>query len=57
MTIDHKNFPAAFAAMDAAASTFWAYPDSEWQDAFLRDYAQETGDSVLLALLTDTDTN
>ena len=55
MTIDNKNFPAAFAAMDAAASAFWAYPDAEWQDNFLRDYALAQGDSVLLALLTEGD--
>ena len=27
--IDAKTFPAAFAAMDAAAAQFWAYPDAD----------------------------
>ena len=30
---------AAFAAMDEAASEFWAYPGEEWQQQFLRDWA------------------
>ena len=46
--ITSENFPAAFAAMDAAAAEFWAYPDAEWQENFLRHWAQEN-DAALVA--------
>jgi len=36
---DHTTCPAAYAAMDAAAKEFWAYPDAEWQDSFLEGWA------------------
>lgn len=52
--IDEKTFPAAFAAMDAAAAQNWAYPDQDWQDEFLRSWAQEN-DPVLLAKLVIPD--
>ena len=48
--ITSENFPAAFAAMDAAAAEFWAYPDAEWQAEFLRHWAQEN-DAALVAAL------
>ncbi len=48
--IDEKTFPAAFAAMDEAAAQFWAYPDAEWQDEFLLEWAREN-DPELLAVL------
>lgn len=44
-------YPEAFAAMDEAANEFWAYPDSEWQDAFLLQWAQAHGDRELTASL------
>lgn len=31
------------AAMDAAASEFWAYPDEEWQLAFEAEWLNERG--------------
>jgi hypothetical protein len=53
MSIDSKNFPAAFAAMDKAASDFWAYPDADWQADFLMSYAIAENDTVLMALLAE----
>lgn len=36
-----NNIPAAaMAAMDQAAKAFWAYPNAEWQDAFLAQWMQ-----------------
>jgi len=52
--ITAKNFPAAFAAMDAAAAEFWAYPDAQWQEAFLLHWAQEN-DARLAAASVDDD--
>ena len=52
ITIDAKTFPAAFAAMDEAAAQYWAYPDIEWQDQFLLNWAREN-DPVLAGLLGD----
>jgi len=37
--INSTTCPAAYAAMDEAAATFWAYPDAVWQDAFLDGWA------------------
>jgi hypothetical protein len=51
MNIVEKNFPAAFAAMDAAAASYWAYPGQEWQDGFLRQWAHENGSQELVAAL------
>jgi hypothetical protein len=51
-----KNFPAAFAAMDEAASDLWAYPDAEWQHEFLMVYATVNNDTALLSLLEGNDT-
>lgn len=48
--IDAKTFPAAFAAMDREAAQFWAYPDVEWQDAFLLEWARENDPALLAAL-------
>ncbi len=56
MTINSKNFPAAFAAMDEAASDLWAYPDAEWQHEFLMVYATVNNDNVLLSFLEGNDT-
>jgi hypothetical protein len=50
MNITSTTYPEAFAAMDAAASEFWAYPDQDWQENFLRQWAQ-ANDPVLLAAL------
>jgi len=36
--LNSTNFPEAFAAMDAAAAQFWAYPSAEWQDDFLESW-------------------
>ena len=49
--IDAKTFPAAFAAMDAAAAQFWAYPDAEWQDEFLVGWARQHDPALLAALI------
>ena len=54
--IDAKTFPAAFAAMDAAAAQFWAYPDAEWQDEFLVGWARQHDPALLAALIGDTHT-
>ena len=48
MDVTSKNFPAAYAAMDAEAKGYWAYPDCEWQENFLRGWAESTGDEALL---------
>jgi hypothetical protein len=50
--ITQANFPAAFAAMDKAASEFWAYPDSQWQEEFLLSWARQH-DPVLVTALTE----
>ena len=47
MNLNSRNFPAAFAAMDQWAKTFWAYPTQEEQLEFLLHFAQETNDSEL----------
>ncbi len=47
MNINSTNFPEAFEAMNEAAKAFWAYPDADWQDAFLLQWAQEHGDKAL----------
>ena len=52
MAVTSQNFPAAFAAMDAAAAEFWAYPDAEWQEEFLRAWAEATQDEALLRALS-----
>ena len=49
--IDAKTFPAAFAAMDAAAAQFWAYPNAEWQDGFLVGWARQHDPALLAALI------
>ena len=49
--IDSNTFPGAFADMDAAAAAFWAYPDLDWQDAFLRQWAQAHADHALFEAL------
>lgn len=49
--ITSENFPEAFAAMDAAAKEFWAYPDEKWQESFLRHFAEERGDQDLMDAL------
>ena len=49
--IDAKTFPAAFAAMDAAAAQFWAYPDAEWQEEFLVGWARQHDPALLAALI------
>lgn len=49
--ITSENFPAAFAAMDAAAAGFWAYPDAEWQMDFLRHWAQGNDAALVKAIL------
>jgi hypothetical protein len=33
--VNSKTHPELFAAMDAAAAQYWAYPDTEWQDDFI----------------------
>jgi hypothetical protein len=33
--ITTETHPELFRAMDEAAQEFWAYPDTEWQDAFI----------------------
>jgi hypothetical protein len=43
-----ENFPAAFAAMNAAAKGFWCYPDEDWQLQFLDEWAIAHNDSSLL---------
>ena len=48
--IDAKTYPAAFAAMDAAAAQFWAYPDAAWQDEFLLEWAGKNDPALLAAL-------
>ena len=48
--IDTKTYPDAFAAMDAAAAQFWAYPDADWQDAFLLEWARENDPELHAAL-------
>ena len=52
MDITQANFPAAFAAMDEAASEFWAYPDYQWQEEFLLSWARQH-DPVLVTALTE----
>ena len=49
--IDSKTFPAAFAAMDANAAQFWAYPNAEWQDEFLVGWARQHDPALLAALI------
>lgn len=51
MNITPENFPAAFAAMDEAAKEFWTYPNRDWQNNFLRQWAHEHGDIALLDAL------
>jgi hypothetical protein len=51
MNVDRKTFPEAFSSMDAAAKEFWAYPGPEWQEGFLRKWAQENNDAELEAAL------
>lgn len=51
MQVNSTNYPAAFAAMDQAASEFWAYPDLDWQDAFLRQWAQVNNCEELMKAL------
>ncbi len=43
MKIDSTTHPALFAAMDAyvKACGFWAYPDTEWQHAFIDSWLTE----------------
>lgn len=52
--IDQNTFPAAFAAMDAAAAQFWAYPNADWQDEFLLAWARENDPGLLAALTSAT---
>lgn len=52
MAVTSQNFPAAFAAMDRAAAEFWAYPDAEWQESFLRNWAETARDEALLRALS-----
>lgn len=33
--INRTTHPALYAAMDAAASQYWAYPSPEWQNDFI----------------------
>jgi hypothetical protein len=49
-SITSAEFPAAFSAMDAAASEYWAYPNEDWQDEFLRNWAYEN-DPELVSVL------
>lgn len=49
--IDSKTFPAAFAAMDAAAAQLWAYPNAEWQEDFLVGWARQHDPALLAALI------
>jgi hypothetical protein len=49
--ITSTTYPEAFAAMDEAAKAFWAYPNQDWQDAFLLQWAQAHGDRDLTASL------
>ena len=51
MILDSNNFPSAFAAMNDAAKAFWAYPDLDWQDAYLRQWAQAHADQALIEAL------
>ena len=50
--VSKEYFPAAFAAMDAEASAFWAYPDAEWQENFLRQWAEAHDHQALIAALS-----
>jgi hypothetical protein len=50
-SITSTTYPEAFAAMDEAAKAFYAYPDTDWQDAFLLQWAQEHGDRELTEAL------
>ena len=56
MDITRENFPAAFTAMDEAAKAFWAYPDREWQDNFLCQWAQDH-DHILARALAEWEEN
>lgn len=49
--IDSNNFPEAFADMNEAAKAFWSYPDLDWQEAYLRQWAHAHGDSALFEAL------
>ena len=51
LAITHENFPAAFAALEAAAASFWGYPDTEWQENYLLAWATKYNDPRLLAAL------
>lgn len=42
-----ENFPEAFAAMDEAATKFWAYPNAQWQEEFLVQWAKKNNDTLL----------
>ena len=53
MSVTPENFPAAFAAMDDAASEFHTYPGSEWQYRFLLSWAQTHDCSALEKALTE----
>ena len=50
-SITSTTYPEAFAAMDDAATAFDTYPDVEWQEAFLLQWAREHGDRKLTELL------
>lgn len=50
--VSKEYFPAAFAAMDAEASEFWAYPDAQWQDNFLHQWAEAHDHQALIAALS-----
>lgn len=53
LAITHENFPAAFAALDAAVAQYWAHPDTEWCENFLLAWAYKNVDVRLLAALGD----
>lgn len=54
MIITNETYPAAYAAMDAAAAAYWAYPCRAWQDEFLAMWARAHNDAALEAAVTQS---